>query len=72
MSHLSVLYLKTDQINLSDFMTDNELKLINEAWLKTGKSMNLASVSEYLVQPLSFSKIRMGLAHIIKSLKTTD
>lgn len=72
MSHLSVLYLKTDKINLSDFITETELKLIRVAWLKTGKSMNLASVSEYLIQPLSFSKIRMGLAHIIKSLKTTN
>lgn len=70
-SHLSVLYLKTDKINLSDFVSETEQKWIHEAWIKSGKSMNLASVSEYLIHPISFSKIRMGLAHIIKSLKTT-
>lgn len=68
MSHMSVLYLKTDRINIHDFITQSECEAVREAWLKAEKTMALAPIAEYLLSPMSYDKIRMGLAYIIKSL----
>ncbi len=69
MSHLSVMYLKTDKIDINDFVNESERDKIGIAWMVSGRKMELSVIAEHLLEPLSQHKLRMGLAYLIKQGK---
>ncbi|MCZ2339269.1 MAG: helix-turn-helix domain-containing protein [Chitinophagales bacterium] len=68
-SHLTVLYGKSENIQLYDFVNEQEVDQVEEAWIQAGKTMHIGAITEQLQKPMDFEKIKIALAIIIKKLK---
>ncbi|MCZ2101251.1 MAG: DNA helicase RecQ [Chitinophagales bacterium] len=65
-SHLAYLYTKGEKIDLTRYVSQEEVETIEKAWIKTGKKMELAAVAEFLNTPIAYHKIRLALAILMK------
>ncbi len=61
-SHLADLYRKDEDIALSDLITADEVRAIRDAWIKSGRKMDINSVAEFLLKPMALGKIKVCLA----------
>ncbi|MBK9256939.1 MAG: HRDC domain-containing protein [Saprospiraceae bacterium] len=68
-SHFAHLYNQDEEIDLLKYVSITEIQLIEEAWKKGGKAMELAVIAENLKAPLEFHKIRLALAYLLKKEK---
>lgn len=65
-SHLAYLYTKGEKIDLTRYVSQEEVEIIEKAWIKTGKKMELAAVAEFMNTPIAYHKIRLALAILMK------
>ena len=61
-SHLAHLYTKGENVDLYKYVTEEEVRNIEQAWHRTGKEMALSPIAEFLTSPIAFYKIRLALA----------
>ena len=65
-SHLAKLYSDGNEIDLSSFVTEDEISKIKEAQIKLEFPIALKPYFDYLEEQISYDKIRIGLAIIEK------
>nr|WP_315165568.1 DNA helicase RecQ [uncultured Flavobacterium sp.] len=65
-SHLAKLYSDENEIDLSSFVTEDEISKIKEAQIKLEFPITLKPYFDYLEEQISYDKIRIGLAIIEK------
>lgn len=68
-SHLAKLYSDGNEIDLSSFVTEDEISKIKEAQIKLEFPIALKPYFDYLEEQISYDKIRIGLAIIEKEYK---
>ena len=68
-SHLAYLYNKGEDIDIKQYVSDDEIREVEIAWKRTGKEMALAPIAEYLKQPMEYHKIRLALAVLTTDLR---
>ncbi len=61
-SHIATLFERGEDINILDFITEEELKVIGSAIKETGSSKELKPVFEFLKEEYDYSKIRLAMA----------
>ena len=66
-SHLAHLYTKGEKKDIFPYISPDDIKVVEKAWVKSGKQMTLAAIAEFLDTPIPFHKIRLSLAVIMKS-----
>lgn len=66
-SHLAYLYTKGEKIDIFSYISHDDVKIVETAWLKSGKQMALAAIAESLETPVAFHTMRLSLAVILKS-----
>ncbi|HJS00699.1 MAG TPA: RecQ family ATP-dependent DNA helicase, partial [Flavobacterium sp.] len=66
MSHLAKLYLDGASIDLRQFVSEQEVKLLKEAWTILEKPTALKPYFDYFEEKIAYEKIRLGLAIIEK------
>lgn len=64
--HLVHLYNSSENIDLNKFVPDENIEKIKVAWEKAGRPMSLASIAEYMIDPVDYNQMRMALALITK------
>jgi ATP-dependent DNA helicase RecQ len=70
-THLLRLYEQDEMLDIHRYINPDELEMIEQAWLKSGKAMALAVIAEHTTIPVDFNKMRLALAVILKKLKDT-
>lgn len=68
-AHLAYLYSKNESVDLSAYVSDNEVDRVEEAWFKSNKNLAISAVAEHLSNPIEFYKIGLALAIILKRIK---
>jgi len=66
-SHIAHLYTTNDILDVSPFVSTEEINEVKTAWEKGNKAMELATIAEHLTKPMDFGKIRISLAVLLKS-----
>jgi len=61
-SHLAKLYVDGEDIDMSQFVTDNEVKQLHKAQVELEYPTALKPYYDYFEEKLSYDKIRLGLA----------
>lgn len=70
-SHLATLYEKGEDIDMNKYVSNEEVGLVKEAWIKTDQSDKLKEIGNKLSKPLPFHKIRLALS-ILKVEKLNE
>ena len=61
-SHLAKLYVDGNNIDLTQFVTDDEVKILHKAQVELEYPTALRPYYEYFEEKMSYDKIRFGLA----------
>ncbi|HEU0125636.1 DNA helicase RecQ [Flavobacterium sp.] len=69
-SHLAKLYVDGHQIDLSQFVSEDEISKIEKAQIELEKPETLRPYFEYFEEKMSYDKIRFGLAFIERKSQT--
>ncbi len=71
-SHLAYLYAKDEPVDIFQFVNENEIAKVKNAWQKANKVMALSVIAEHLISPIVFHKIRLALAVVVKRNMNND
>ncbi len=69
-SHVAYLYEKDEDIRLEDYITADELDLIEKEWLKLNQPDELKPLYEKLEEKVDYYKLRLTIAHYKKKKAT--
>lgn len=67
-SHLAHLYTRGENIDLYKYITEEDVRNIEQAWHRAGKEMALSPIAEFLTSPIAFYKIRLALAILTRKV----
>ncbi|QSW89042.1 DNA helicase RecQ [Flavobacterium endoglycinae] len=70
-SHLAKLYVDGHDLDLSQFVSENEIKEIQKAQIELENPNALKPYFDYFEEKMSYDKIRFGLAYIEKQYQMT-
>lgn len=70
-SHLANLYEKGENIDITQFITLNQVDTINKVWFELGQPNELKPIYEKLEGSIEYNQIRLALAYIKRSMKVT-
>lgn len=70
-SHIAYLYEKGESIDISQYISEDEINLIITAWYKLNRPNSLKEIHTYFNESVEYYKIRLALA-FIKSEKLTS
>lgn len=70
-SHLAKLYVDGNEIDLNQFVSEDEILKIEKAQIELEKPEALRPYFEYFEEKMSYDKIRFGLAFLERKLQTT-
>ena len=70
-SHLAKLYIDGHAIDLSEFVSDDEVSKIAAAQIKLESPNTLKPYFDYFEETISYDKLRIGLAIIEKETNQT-
>jgi ATP-dependent DNA helicase RecQ len=71
MSHLAKLYLDGETVDLHQFVSKEEVKLIYDAYIKLEKTTALKPYFDYFDEKIAYDKIRLALSIIEKENRPT-
>ena len=63
-SHISHLYEKGEEIDISQYISEEEINTISAAWYKLNKPESLKEVFDHLNEAFEYHKIRLALSFI--------
>lgn len=63
-SHLAYLYEKGENIDLTKYISEQEINTISAAWYKLNKTETIKDIHAHLNEELDFYKIRLALAFL--------
>lgn len=59
--HLCNLYLEGMDIDLKQFITDEEIDIVRSAIAKSSEPRSITAVAEYILKPMAYHKIKIGM-----------
>ncbi|MGK7391151.1 MAG: helix-turn-helix domain-containing protein [Candidatus Cyclobacteriaceae bacterium M2_1C_046] len=71
-NHIAYLYEKGEKIDISEYISEQEINTILQAWYKLDKTDSLKEIHEYLNEKYEFHTLRLGLAFIKGSESVKD